>query len=711
MHRSPLGPMISSFRSKLLAALPVLAIVAVGTTAAPRAVQAQSGANSRAAAVVASWLAFDAPPGEEFHVTTPIMATDSRWHRDAIGNLIMTVGTGHPRRLVACGLDHVGYVVSEITESGYLRLHRAGNARTHPLWDQFHEAQQINVLTQTGDVPGVVAVTNVHFNRMHLGDTTVVNVNELWVDIGAHSRQEAMHLGVRLLDPVARRVKPWQYSDYVAGADASGRAGCAAVASVAHSAKTIQGAGQTVFVLSVQKSFGWRGLQAAVAELGSFDQGTVVTSTGQERASDRGAAVTTSRMPRAESLFPNAGLNSADQLEVRARFDGSLVESVQSTDLDALLEAVRKAAGVDQSIAWVSLGARDTDHRVANDALSAPAKLLTTLAELPGVYQFEQPVRDAVRAALPEWARSAVAQDSVGNLILAMGPDRDTTVFLAHMDEVGYTVHSIDNDGMVTLDAAGGVMRSSWEGQPAQLYLGNASERGGVVSPPAIDGVFVPRDVAKHKQPDVMRAWFGMDSTALVAHGVHVGLPVIGYKRGVRLAATRYTARSLDDRTGVAALLLALRDIQPAKLRHKVIFIWTVGEETGLHGATAAALRIGRSVHKAYAVDTFVSSDTPPESPLFAYAQLGSGAVLRAMDDGLVVSPSERDRIVQVAHSNGIPLQVGVTRGSTDAVPFIARGALGAGLSWPGRYSHSPAEVLDLNDLNTLARLIVALAR
>jgi putative aminopeptidase FrvX len=66
---------------------------------------------------------------------------------------------------------------------------------------------------------------------------------------------------------------------------------------------------------------------------------------------------------------------------------------------------------------------------------------------------------------------------------------------------------------------------------------------------------------------------------------------------------------------------------------------------------------------------------------------------------------------MQVARANGLPLQIGTTRGSTDAVPFIALGAVGSGLSWPGRYSHSPAEVLDLNDLNTLTRLIVALAK
>ena len=85
--------------------------------------------------------------------------------------------------------------------------------------------------------------------------------------------------------------------------------------------------------------------------------------------------------------------------------------------------------------------------------------------------------------------------------------------------------------------------------------------------------------------------------------------------------------------------------------------------------------------------------------------------MLRGLDDGLIVPPSERARIMAAARANGLSLQIGTTRGSSDAVPFVARGAMGAGLSWPGRYSHSPAEVLDLNDLNTLVRLIDALAR
>jgi putative aminopeptidase FrvX len=77
----------------------------------------------------------------------------------------------------------------------------------------------------------------------------------------------------------------------------------------------------------------------------------------------------------------------------------------------------------------------------------------------------------------------------------------------------------------------------------------------------------------------------------------------------------------------------------------------------------------------------------------------------------MIVLPSERDRIIALARSNHIPLQVGTTKGSTDAVPFVAKGAIGAQLGWPGRYSHSPAEVLDLNDLKSLARLVRVLAQ
>ena len=69
------------------------------------------------------------------------------------------------------------------------------------------------------------------------------------------------------------------------------------------------------------------------------------------------------------------------------------------------------------------------------------------------------------------------------------------------------------------------------------------------------------------------------------------------------------------------------------------------------------------------------------------------------------------DRIVSMAKENAIPLQIGVTGGGTDASPFSSKGAVDAGLSWPGRYSHSPVEVMDRRDLESLTRLLVVLAQ
>ena len=89
----------------------------------------------------------------------------------------------------------------------------------------------------------------------------------------------------------------------------------------------------------------------------------------------------------------------------------------------------------------------------------------------------------------------------------------------------------------------------------------------------------------------------------------------------------------------------------------------------------------------------------------------GKGAVLRVLDGSTIVAPEVVDRIVALAKDGGVPLQLGVTLGGFDSSAFSQWGAIDVGLSWPGRYSHSPVEVIDRRDLESLARLITTLAR
>lgn len=658
---------------------------------------------SPTARALMSWIALDAPPADAARAGAALQQRDPRWRSDAQGNLVLRVGSGSPRRVFACGLDRVGYVVSAITDAGYLRLHRSGNAALHPLWDQFHQAQQVYVNTATVEVPGVVAVPNGHFARQHRGDTTVVGVDDLWVDIGARSAAEVQALGVALMDPVTRDVPPWPIAGAVAGPDASGRAGCAAVAAAATATPS---QGENIFVLSTLRGLRWAGLNATLARLGAVDQITIVGPAGRRNAS--GGAIDVRLAGRPADL-PAATRDSVTMVAVRARHTGSLVETVAESDADTLRAFVATLAGVAPSEArWMDPAGSGRMQRAAErqDSLTGVAELLRQLADLPGVPMHEFRVRDAVRDALPGWARVRATTDSLGNLLVAVGPARDTTVVVAHLDEVSFTVDSIRGDGRVTLTPRGGVIPSAWEGQPALLHFDPVNAAPAAAS---VRGIFVPRDSAAVRTPaGQLTAWFGLDSATLVSRGVKRGLGVTAYKRAQRMGVTRFTGRSMDDRAGSTALLLAIRALDTARLDHTVLFVWSVAEEGGLVGASAVAKRLGATVRRAYAIDTFVSSDTPLELPTFAYVPLGNGPVLRALDDGSISSRAERARVQRAAQNAHVPLQVGTTHGSTDGTAFMVWGAVGSGLSWPGRYSHSPAEVLDLRDLTALGKLIHA---
>lgn len=649
-------------------------------------VVAQNGRDGREsqadAAALRSWIALDAPPGWEHLATDQIMKAMPGWRRDALGNLILRQGSGSPRRVVACGLDRAGFAVTEITDTGYLRLREVGSARQHPLWTQFHEGQRINVLTRARAVPGVVIVKSTHLQRGRQPNAPVTTLDDLWVDVGATSRADVRALGIEMLNPVVRDAVSWSYGDFVAGPSAGVRVGCAAVATAASGRVE---SGETIFLLTTLRSFGNDGLEAALRALGKVDQVTVVDQN--------------------PVTFPaSTGLTAVNMITPRVRYAGSLVESVDVKDSESLLAAVKRAAGVEGqgSSRWVALPESPMRKPINADGFGMMAELLKTLADLPSVSGHERPVREAIVAALPPWARSRTTIDKEGNLILEVGPDRDVHMFIAHQDEVGFEVATIGDDGVVTLRTRGGLFPSLWEGQPALLHFEDGKA--------PLRGVFVPREGATTKQPEAVTAWFGLDDAGLKQLGVVNGLSVTAAKNATRIGATRFTARALDDRAGSTALILAVRRINPATLKRKVIFAWSVREETGLEGAMALAARYATSVKRVFSVDTFVSSDSPAETTRFADAPLGQGAVIRGLDNASVAAPAEIERILAIARAQNIPLQVGATNGGTDGSDFIRYGTVHVSLSWPGRYSHSPVEVLDLRDLQALERLVHALA-
>ncbi len=342
--------------------------------------------------------------------------------------------------------------------------------------------------------------------------------------------------------------------------------------------------------------------------------------------------------------------------------------------------------------------------QVTPERIEKAARLLEELVETYGVSGDEGEVRKAVLDNLPDWADPEV--DSAGNVWVRVGHGEPVSVFVAHMDETGFQVTEIGEDGLLTVRERGGFLPWLWEGTPAIVHREDDP----------INGVFVPREFTSEPRrtipPGPTRVDVGARSRAEAeALGIEVGQTVTNPKEFVRLAGTRVTGRSFDDRVGSTAQILALQELDPATAQHEFVFLWVVEEEIGLVGSAYAARTLGFEAHRVYPVDTFVSADTPIDPQNFAVAPIGKGPVARAVDNSSVTPPGVLDSLLAVGRARGLPLQVGTTNGGNDGSAWAPWGVVDIPLGWPLRYSHSPVEVIDLRDLVVLSDWIRAIVQ
>jgi putative aminopeptidase FrvX len=587
-------------------------------------------------------------------------------------------------------------VVGGIRDDGYLTLRRVGSA-PGPLFDQQLEGQRVTIVGRRGEVPAVVAVRSVHLTRGRNTAENPFTVDDALVDVGAATRQEVEQLGVQVLSPVTLTKRVRWYGDNLVSMPAVGRrAACAAMLTAV--AGTRPGEGTLVVALVAEQRLGATGLLAASRTLGPFDQ--VLLVDGQPDSLGRNLE------PQPSQLPPSSSMREVMQLSLPSRFADTPVETVSLTDVVQIQQRVAQWIGGTESqddlISTTASKTAPISHTTLSSSLAPADSVLGMLVESYGASGAEDSVRETVKRLLPSWARPTV--DTAGNLWLDLGKGDPVTVIVAHMDEIGFRVSTIRDDGTLDLTALGGFFPSLFEAQPALIH----TARGPV---PAI---FLPRekvDSAPRRSPSVIRADPGVGSREKAeALGIAVGNTLTMPKQYVRLAGNRSTGRSFDDRVGCTALLLAVRRLDPARLKHRVIFVWSVREEIGLQGAQAVANSLGVSTSRVHAIDTFVSADSPLEPKSFGLAPLGKGPVARALDNSSVTPPAYLDSLVTLARGAAIPLQVGTTNGGNDGSTFSAWGVPDVAIGWPLRYSHSPAEVIDLRDVANLGALVRALA-
>jgi len=302
-----------------------------------------------------------------------------------------------------------------------------------------------------------------------------------------------------------------------------------------------------------------------------------------------------------------------------------------------------------------------------------------------------------------------VFYDNYGNLIVKVGGRGEKLMLCAHVDELGYWVKTITEDGFLNVTKVG-VPDKCVEARQVMVN-GNIP---GVVGTKAAH-LQTPEERLKLVGPREIFIDIGVSSKAEAeALGVRTGSyasPVYNY---MELANPDFVCcRALDDRAGCAVLIELLKSIDKSALKYELYIVFTLQEEVGLRGATAAVNYL--CPDKMIAVDTVPCADTPGmnwkrDLPV----QLGHGVVC-SMSEGMgpmnFIHPDMEAKIFALKDKYEIPLQPLSLCGfsaSTDALAgsIQGRGVAAATLTIPRRYSHSPVELMHMNDVLAMLELL-----
>jgi putative aminopeptidase FrvX len=343
--------------------------------------------------------------------------------------------------------------------------------------------------------------------------------------------------------------------------------------------------------------------------------------------------------------------------------------------------------------------------------LSSSLEFLTSLVTAPSPSGYEQPVARLYRDYTTLFA-DHVATDVAGNVMAALNPDAPMKVMLAgHMDEIGFIIHHIGDEGLLYFSAIGGHDSTTPLGQ--RVWVHGKEQVPGVVGRKAIH-LLDPEEL--NRKPKMNDLWIdiGASSREEAEAVVQLGDVVTYQYEFQMLMGERATARAFDNKAGLFVIAEALRILREDGGLHPEVGVHAVGtvqEEIGSRGAQVAAF--GVAPQSGLAVDMGHAIDYPDVTPSrHGRFEIGKGP---GIDRGANTNHAVFALLTEAAKEDGIPYQVHVTAGATptDAkVMQINRGGMATALlNIPLRYMHTPGEVLSLKDLEATARLMAAYCR
>ncbi len=336
---------------------------------------------------------------------------------------------------------------------------------------------------------------------------------------------------------------------------------------------------------------------------------------------------------------------------------------------------------------------------------------LRRIADAPSPSGYEQPAARLYRAYTEPFA-DQVTTDVHGSVAAVLNPAASMRIMLAgHMDELGFIVHHIDDQGQLHFRTIGGHDSAVAIGQ--RLWIYGRERIAGVIGRTAIH---LQNEEERKKKPEIKDMWIDIGAASRAEAEAVVSLgDVATYQCEFQpLMNDRATARGFDNKMGTFVVAEALRLLKEEGGLHPEVGVYavaTVQEEIGLRGARTAAY--GIAAQTGLAVDVNHATDYPGVNKvLHGQLELGKGP---SVSRGPNTNPVTFALITAAAREAGIAYQVSVSAAGTgtdaNAMQLNRAGMATGLLGVPLRYMHTPVELLSLKDVEDCARLMAGYCR
>jgi endoglucanase len=332
--------------------------------------------------------------------------------------------------------------------------------------------------------------------------------------------------------------------------------------------------------------------------------------------------------------------------------------------------------------------------------------LLAEICETPGAPGFEQRIRQVVLREIKNLADD-IQIDNMGNVVaLKKGtlhgtPQCKKVMIAAHMDEIGFMVTYIDEDGFLRFTPLGGFDPKTLTAQ--RVIVHGKKDVIGVMGTKPIH-VMTPEERNKVVPISDYFIDLGMPKKE-VEKIVSVGNPITRQRELIEMGEC-VNVKSLDNRVSVFILIETLRLLK--KHAYDVYAVFTVQEEVGIRGANAAALQIQPDF--GFGLDTTLAYDVPGAKPQDRCTRLGDGTAIKVMDASTICDYRMVNYMKETAEKHNIKYQLEIlAAGGTDTAGIQRMnpgGAISGAVSIPTRHIHQVVEMCHKGDiLNSISLL------